>query len=242
MKDQVLQAIYTAFEEWSRGLAAVCGPACSHCCTDNVTITAQEGVAILRYVTAKGFAGWFAEALAGAGSHQQFGMTTNDFALACLEGREADPGASGIPGTCPFLDQNRLCRIYPVRPFACRLFASAKLCAANQPALMPEYYFEAATAVTQLIEHLGQKEYWGNMLDVLPALLDIGEFREIGFLLPPGMSLAARLRTLTARPLPGFLLSEEHGEKVSGLLETIFRTRMIDGNTVEDILNGRRNS
>ncbi len=238
MKARVLQTIYKAFDLWSRDIALVCGSACSHCCTDNVTITAREGEEILRYVVSKGLTAWFAEALAGARPHQPARITTNGFALACLEGREMDPGDWVTGSGCPFLGDNRLCRIYPVRPFACRLFASTRRCSEGQAALMPEYYLEAATAVTQLIEHLGQKEYWGNMLDVLPALLDIGEFREIGYLLPPGLTLEARLQTLTARPLPGFLLSGENEARVSALLETIFNTE-IDGKTVEDILNGR---
>ncbi len=36
---------------------------------------------------------------------------------------------------------------------------------------MPQSYLGSVTAVSQIIEHLGQKEYWGNMLDVLPALM-----------------------------------------------------------------------
>ena len=239
MKLQVLQTIYRTFDSWSREFPAVCGPSCSNCCTNNVTMTAQEGVEILRFVMLEGMTGWFAQTLAGASDHQPASMTTNDFALACLEGRETDPVDCQGLSACPFLGKNdRLCRIYPVRPFACRLFASARECAVTQPALMPEYYFEAATAATQLIEHLGQKEYWGNMLDVLPALLDIGEFREIGLLLPPGQALQARLRTLTAKPLPGFLISEENEERVSALLETIFQAK-VDGKTVQDFLNGR---
>ena len=238
MKTRVLLAIYSNFDHWSRDLATVCEPGCSHCCTDNVTITALEGVEILRYVVAEGMGEWFARALAGARNHQPARVTTNEFARACLEGREADIGDSGNMSPCPFLGDDRLCRIYPVRPFACRLFASMRKCSVGQAALMPEYHPEAATAATQLIEHLGQKEYWGNMLDVLPALLDIGEFREIGYLLPPGLALESRLRTLTARPLPGFLLSEENAARVSALLETIFKIE-IDGKTVEEILNGR---
>jgi len=103
---------------------------------------------------------------------------------------------------------------------------------------MPDYYFEAATAVAQLLEHLGQKEYWGNMLDVLPALLDIGEFYEIGNQLPQTVIIQARLRTLTARPLPGFLFSKENEEHMTNLLTTLFNTRIND-KRLEDILNGK---
>lgn len=237
MKLKVLHTIYQTFDKWSHDFPAACSPGCSCCCTQNVTITALEGEEILRFVLAKDLSRWFTDALAQSRTHQPPTMTTNDFALACLEGRETDPDASHLPSPCPFLQQN-LCRIYPVRPFGCRLFASTKKCSPAQPALVPDYYFEAATAVSQLVEHLGQKEYWGNMLDVLPALLDISEFREIAVHLPGIRIIEARLQTLTAKSLPGFLLSEENGEQVSALLEAIF-SATVDGKPVEDILNGK---
>lgn len=237
MKSKVLHIIYEIFAGWSHDLPVACGPKCGCCCTRNVTITALEGEQILRFLMAEGLSDWFADILAADRKHRPATITTNDFALACLEGREAEPETAFPSSACPFLLEN-LCRIYPVRPFGCRLFVSTQSCSATQPAVVPDYYFEAATAATQLVEHLGQKEYWGNMLDVLPALLDIGEFRSIAVSLPPSVSIEARLRTLTARPLPGFLLSEENGEKVSSLLEAVFGAT-VDGKPVEDILNGK---
>lgn len=237
MKSKVLHIIYETFARWSRDLPVACGPTCSCCCTQNVTITALEGEQILRFVMAEGLSDWFVDSLAADRKHQPATITTNDFALACLEGRETEAETAIPSSSCPFLLDN-LCRIYPVRPFGCRLFASTQRCSATQPAVVPDYYFEAVTAATQLLEHLGQKEYWGNMLDVLPALLDIGEFREIAVRLPPSVSIEAKLRTLTARPLPGFLLSEENAEEVSSLLEALFSAR-VDGKTVEDVLNGK---
>lgn len=236
MKSTILKTIYGVFADWSRSLPAVCNQGCSACCTQNVTITAIEGEEILRFVTAENMAPWLAEKLAQPRTHQSAEMTTNDFAAACLEGRETDPSVHHNTFPCPFLEENS-CRIYPVRPFGCRLFASTKKCSSTQPALVPDYYFEAATAVTQLVEHLGQKEYWGNMLDILPALLDINEFREIGTRLDQTLIIKARLRTLTAKPLPGFLLSDEDGGKVTQLLETIFSAE-VKGKRLEDILNG----
>jgi hypothetical protein len=44
--------------------------------------------------------------------------------------------------------------------------------------------------------------------------------------------------TLTAKPLPGFLLSEEEGLQVAQLLESIFDTE-VDHKRIEDILNGK---
>ncbi len=237
MKAKILHTIYRIFADWSSDLNTVCSRGCSPCCTQNVTITAIEGVEILRFVVAESLAPWLAARLKQSRTHQPAKMTTNDFARACLEGQDADPASVSNPSPCPFLE-NALCRIYPVRPFGCRVFVSTQHCSAVQPALVPDHYFEAATAVTQLVEHLGQREYWGNLLDVLPALLDIGEFREIADHLDQSLIVKARLRTLTAGPLPGFLLSEESRGHVSPLLHTIFAAP-IDGKSLEDILNGQ---
>lgn len=238
MKTAVLYKIFEIFANWSQHLPAVCSKGCSICCSQNVTITATEGEEILRFVIAENLAPWLAEKLTQPHTHRSATMTTNDFANACLEGRETDSVDNDTYNTspCPFLEEN-ICRIYPVRPFGCRLFASTERCSVTQPALLPNYYFEAASAVTQIIEHLGQREYWGNMLDVLPALLDINAFREIGDRVDQTMLIKARLRTLTAKPLPAFLLSEEDGEKVTELLETIFSAE-VEGKRLEDILNG----
>lgn len=237
MKQQILRTIYDIFDQWNSGPEVACRKGCSYCCTQNVTITALEAESILRFIVAEGMSSWLAEKLACPPSHQPPKLTTNDFAAACLEGREVDPGDQQNLSICPFLEDN-LCRIYPVRPFGCRLFVSTRTCSALHPARISDEYFEAATAVSQLLEHLGQKEYWGNMLDVLPALLDIREFEEIAGQLNTSLSMQARLRTLTAKPLPGFLLSEEHAEKVAPLLQKIFDTE-VNGKRVEDVLNGK---
>lgn len=237
MKRQILFTIYDIFDQWNSEFDKACHKGCSGCCTQNVTITAVEGEAILRFILAEDMSLWLAEKLASSRTHQPPKMTNNDFASACLEGKDADPDDHHNLSTCPFLEKD-LCKIYPVRPFGCRLFISQKTCSSIQPALVPDSYFEAATAVNQLIEHLGQKEYWGNMLDVLPALLDISEFQEIADHLNSSQIMLARMQTLTAKPLPGFLLSEEHASTVSPLLQTIFATE-VEGKKVEDILNGK---
>ena len=237
MKQQILFTIYDIFDQWNKDLDKACKRGCSCCCTQNVTITAVEGEAILRYVLAEDMAFWLAEKLNSPPVHQAPQMTTNDFAAACLEGRDVDQDSPHNSSPCPFLEKN-LCTIYPVRPFNCRLFISQQTCSAMHPAVVSDFYLEAATAVTQIVEHLGQKEYWGNMLDVLPALLDISEFKEIANHLSTTQIIQARMRTLTAKPLPGFLISAEHNDAVSPLLHRIFDAE-VEGKRVEDILNGK---
>lgn len=236
MKEKILYSIYDVFSDWSKDIEVSCKRGCSSCCTQSVTITAIEGVEILRYILENDMTDWFVQAL----SNRNFTrpkFTTNDFARACLQGKEMDFSPPQSLATCPFLIEGE-CGIYPARPFSCRLFISQKTCSATQPALVPDHYFEATVAVSQIIEHLGQKEYWGNMLDVLAALLDISEFKEIYTKVGTTGSMQGRLQTLTAKPLPGFLLSDEDSGEIQKLLNSIFQT-VIDGKTVEDILNGK---
>lgn len=239
MKHNILQSIYTSFNTWcdTSQTQPACCKGCSTCCSQNVTITALEGEEILRYVLAEGMVEQCASALLHAGEISRPKYTTNDFAKACLDGRDVDPEIETNEGVCPFL-KDKVCTIYPVRPFSCRLFISSTTCSPGNPAQVTDLHLEASTAVTQVIEHLGQKEYWGNMLDVLLAMLDIGKYREIADRLNQTLIMQARMRTLTAKPLPGFLLSEEEGPKVAQLLETIFDTQ-VDGKRIEDILNGK---
>ncbi|MBW1634727.1 MAG: YkgJ family cysteine cluster protein [Deltaproteobacteria bacterium] len=236
MKNQILKKIYTLFTEWSSHGQIACRKGCAVCCTRNVTITALEGEIILRFIIKHKMAQWFGEKLKVEKAHHRPKMSTNDFARACLQERNVDFSETPGQAPCPFLEEN-ICRIYPARPFGCRMMISERTCTADQPALLPERYLAASTAVTQIIEHLGQKEYWGNMLDVLPALCDISEFSPISRHLSTADMMQARLRTLTAKPLPGFLFTEEEEQTVSPLLQTLFDTE-IEGKRIEDILNG----
>lgn len=237
LKEDILLSIYEAFSEWSAGFPFVCGEKCASCCTQNVTMTAVEGEAIHRWIRENGRESWFAGELQKKGVTGRPRMTTNDFADACLQGDDVQPEQYGNMSPCPFLE-NDCCRIYEVRPFSCRCFASEQRCHAGTSALLPEYYLSASTAVMQIIEHLGQGEYWGNMLDVLAALCDLPENRSVATLLPPLFVDQARVQLVKAKPLPGFLLLEDEMDKISPLLDGIF-TRKIGEKTVESILNGR---
>jgi Fe-S-cluster containining protein len=236
-KNVILEKIYTIIDTSDWSLPTVCGKGCATCCTANVMITAIEGEKILGYAVDLGWQQWLAERLAATSSHSPPQYTLNDFAEACLAGRELpeDPWSDGAP--CPFLF-NHCCRIYPVRPLACRLFASTELCRIDLPASVPQWYFDAATAVSQIVEHLGQKEYWGRMQDVLAALLDIRRYSSIAVHVEPTLIIQARLRTLTARPLPGYLFSEDPDNRISGLLHRLLDGE-VDGRRLGDILGGR---
>lgn len=237
LKEDTLQAIYEAFSEWSAGLDFACKRGCAACCTQNVTITAVEGEVIHRLIRESGRELWLAAGLRKKGESCRPRMTTNDFAGACLQGEDVQPEQYGNMFPCPFLE-NGCCRIYAARPFSCRSFASEQRCFSGTSALLPEYYLSAVTAVMQIIEHLGQGEYWGNMLDVLSALCDLPENRRYAALLPTSFVEQSRIQVVKAKPLPGFLLLAEEMEKITPLLDAIF-IRKVGEKTVESILNGR---
>ena len=233
-KEEILLAIYEEFENWCEEEMA-CQEGCAACCTQNVLMTAVEGELIHRHIREQGKMAWFAARLQEKGETRKVAMTTNSFAASCLQGEDVEPQSYGTGDPCPFLEKNR-CAIYTVRPFSCRCFISKTTCAPGTPAAIGGAYLSASTAVMQILEHLGQGEYLGNMLDVLLALCDLPENRKYLELLPASLADQARLNVTRALPLPGFLLLEEEMETVGPLLEAIF-DRRLEGRTIEEILN-----
>ncbi len=239
MKKNILQIIYDAFADWTADDQWACRKGCASCCTQNVAITALEGERILEFIQNQKMEEWFIHKLQHNTTPHRPSYSTNTLARACLNGKELPEEKQPATDQCPFLE-NSTCMIYPARPFNCRCFLSQQTCSPERPALVSEQHLAASTALNQLIEHLGQSEYWGNMLDVLPALLDISRYSSIATHLPhPATTITgARSHTLRGQPLPGFVLGPEDYEHVTPLLEIIFQQR-IAGTTVEDILNGK---
>ncbi len=236
LKEEVLQGIYKEFEQWIDE-KSVCEKGCSACCTQNVLITAVEGELIHRYVRDNAREEWLAAKMQEKGKTKRVQVTTNSFAASCLQGDDVVPESYGNEDACPFLKDN-CCTIYEVRPFSCRCFISEIICKVGVPAEIGSTYLSASSAVMQIIEHLGQGEYLGNLFDVLLALSDLPENRKLFRMLPASLSNQGRANVSKAIPLPGFLLIEEEMEKVQPLLEAIFN-HMVGDRSIEDILNNR---
>ncbi len=236
LHEKVLVGIYREFEKWSDESLA-CEKGCATCCTQNVMITAVEGELILRYIQDRGKEEWFASKFQQKAGTRRPQFTTNGFAESCLQGKDVTPESYGNTKACPFLEGS-CCSIYEVRPFSCRCFVSSRVCKPDIPALIPEYYLSASTAVMQIIEHLGQGKCMGNMLDVLLALCGISENKKYFQLLPASMSDQGLANVVKALPLPGFLLLEEEMGEVGSLLQAVFNCE-IEGKSIEDILNNR---
>ena len=236
MKKQILDIIFSCFDNWSKQFGLACTKGCAVCCTTDVSITAPEGELLLDYIVRQHGARWLSEKLETTPLHRPLSQTINAYAKACLEGRESEAEENRVGGVCPFLEEN-ICSVYPARPFSCRCFASTVCCRHGGNALLPAEYLSAATAVSQIIEHVGQFSLWGTMIDVLTL-----QAAAAGHISPAGHAqehlAAARGNCLTAIPLPGFLIEDRVADKVHGLLEEIFAAR-IAGKTIEAILNNR---
>jgi Fe-S-cluster containining protein len=238
IKQEILKNIYSSFADWSSRQQQACKKGCSTCCTQNVNITAVEAELILDYLVENTLQSTAIRALTSTMTPSRPQQTINEFATDCFAGKDPIQEEEGGRDICPFLKDD-LCTIYPVRPFGCRCFLSQHVCTKTMPALVTNEYLTACTVISQLVEHLGQGEYYGNLLDVIQAMLDISRYHSIAEITSNTAKVqAARAQTLTAKPLPGFLLPPEDADSVTPLIEKIFKTR-VGGKTIEDILNGQ---
>lgn len=223
----VVERIYAIFSDWCEDRIWACRKGCAFCCTRNVVATTLEAKQIISFIRENNREEWLATLLDGELTPHRPNYTINTLARACLAGKELAEELPSVPAPCPFLLDN-CCTIYPVRPFACRSFLSLERCAPAQPALVDSAHLAAATAINQLLEHLDQRNPWGNILDMLTLLLAEGKEGENG---------SVNRHILRSQPLPGFMLGPDEYDQVAPLLERIFAAPVGD-RTIETILNG----
>ena len=238
MKKTILTSIYRNFDSWAGQFSLGCRKGCAACCTQDVTATAVESELVIDYISGNQMESWLVERLDRDLPRMTPSSTTNEYAHDCLEGIERDPETAANGGICPFLEEGE-CSIYPVRPFSCRSFASTVPCRPGNSAVIFPYYLTAVTAVSQIIEHLSQRYFWGNMLHVVYLLAQQNSStQDTKYPENRKRLLQAQTSCLTSKPLPGFLISREDCPYVEPLIKKIFAAR-IGGRSVEDILNNR---
>jgi len=240
LKNNILEIVYDKYAQWTCKETFFCYKGCSLCCTQNVMITAVEGRYIYNYILQQKKAKWFAGKLFEFDMTQKIHLTTNGFARLCLGKKELNEDETGWQANevCPFLEESS-CTIYAVRPFACRSFASTKDCHDTDTAQISERLLVINTVTMQLLEHLGQKGYWGNMLDVLVVLVQEKENWAVKKYISGDEKIEKSITNiLTAEPIPGFLVQPEEVEEVNQYLQSIFSEK-VGVRTIEEIFNNK---
>ena len=238
MKKTILKSIYNAFDSWALQFSLSCRKGCTTCCTQDVMATALEAEIVTDYISKSRMENWLVTKLDSDLPRIAPSFTTNEYAEGCLNGTELAPETGSNGGVCPFLE-NGACSIYSARPFSCRSFASTKMCRPGSSATIPQHYLTAAATVNQIIEHLDQRYFWGNMLHIIYLLAQQNsKMADTRYPENKKRFLLAQTGCRTSKPLPGFLIPEEDYPHVEPLIIEIFDTE-IGGKRVEDILNNR---
>jgi Fe-S-cluster containining protein len=229
-KKEVLSALYDVYSDWVKRFPLVCRKGCATCCTQSVTMSSLEAEVILDFIKRGAGEKWLLARLATAVQEdERAGMTTNQFAGACLLQQEIDGDIQGSWNftPCVFLEEN-VCLIYKVRPFGCRSFGSLQQCGPGRAAEITSRHLAVNTVFTQIIEHLSSDGgYWSKMTAVLAGLADSGP-REV------------KVHLRSAYPVPGFLLETYEVPVVRELLQQVsaqLSARKVSSDLIDNFLS-----
>ena len=237
-KIDLLQVIYRHAGEF-HGTGWACKKGCSACCTQSVTMTTLEGREIVSYLKKRGASNVCELISKAAGEIDIPKMTTNRFASLCIEEDEShdlEEEGSWNFSTCMFL-RDGSCSIYEVRPFSCRCLLSRTPCSEQGYAVMDPVTITLNTVFQQLIEHIDQGGYWGNMVHVVGSLLmdtdlDCQQQEKQCF-----------SKLLPCSPLPGFVITPEEQLEVKRVVSRLFSSS-IAGETfneaMQEVVAGNR--
>jgi len=82
---------------------------------------------------------------------------------------------AGIVFPCPFLQKNKACMIYDVRPFACRRIYSLHVCSKENPSQLNRHVMELAENTLRQLQQLDDTGYAGHISFIL-FMLDTPRF------------------------------------------------------------------
>lgn len=218
-----LEGIYALFDTAMDAFPFACTKQCADCCTCNVTATGLEIAYIQDRLDARALDD-IRVRLVRAEQTRRFRpfQTTNGFAQACMEGRDADEEDNDPSwGTCPLLEDG-ICTIYPVRPLGCRVMMSTTPCRQTGQADMPFLALTITTVFMQFVEHLDAGGIYGSFLDLLEYAgkntLDCNRL--------PGKSKI--FGTTQNLKIPALMIPPEHVDKTRSLVQAL--GSMIRGN------------
>lgn len=152
-KKNQLQKIYYSYEvdvaEYKKD--AVCFPGCAYCCTHfgTLDITTLEGIIIRERI-------------------KRLRTSTRKNVLKKIDQNFQAKEQNEI-AVCPFLNEDKMCLIYDIRPFSCRQLYSLKICGEHGPIVHPQAVFLARQKVKE-IQRLDNLGYSGHLSFILHLL------------------------------------------------------------------------
>lgn len=216
-----LSRIYRLYDDYIDNFTLACRKHCADCCTTAVTLTSLEGRMIYNFAGPEKRGALIRQMLACSNTPRfQPAMTTNLYARLCTEHKEPpEEQFPDEPGVCPLLE-NDACSIYPARPFGCRCMVSTQPCRRTGRADLDDFTLTVNTMFLQVLEHLDQHGFFGNLIDVLIRLNSKGSFKSESPESEPDC------HTVPNHPITTLMIPPEHQKKVSPLLNTL--THILD--------------
>jgi Fe-S-cluster containining protein len=213
----ILKQLYGIYDDFIRKQNVCCIKKCNFCCTLNVTLTTLEGNNIIEYIKLNHKRELF-DILKNNLHKERFipKVTINNLAEMVCNG--VDPPEETIDsnwGSCPLLT-NQECPIYPVRPFGCRCLVSQVPCRDNGHAKMDPFVLTVNHIFLQIIEHVDNQGFLGNLTDIL-LLLEPVEMRKnySRSKLKPGQ------KKLKNSQIKFLMIPPEHRLRVKPILEAV---------------------
>ncbi len=231
-KAVLVRALYEVFEDEAQKFGFICQPGCADCCTVNLLATSAECYFLLQALSEEAHQELRERLRPFRGrSRLRPKITPNEMATLCLSGKEPPEEEGYVMEPCPFLDEERLCRIYAWRPFACRSFFSLRPCREVGEAVIPPEFLSLTTTFMQLLEEIDLAGLYGNFFDLLDYLLEREECLKQG-----GEDPAIPDHLLSNREAPDFAIPPEHERYVRGILAKLYR-RPIGETTFKGLLD-----
>jgi Fe-S-cluster containining protein len=225
LKQQLLKALYEAYDEAASDFFSACLRECSVCCTHNVVGTTLEAAIVIERLEEQGRE-YAVHAVAASQDVRRLrpALSINALAACCLQRTEPPPedtDADSAP--CPIRGAGG-CLCYEVRPLACRSQWSEELCVPGGEAIMDPALVTLNGVFQQMAEHIDAGGLYGNLSDLILA------FRspEVRSAYWAGSRLPSLPHLHPAIPSPGLLVPPHHRNTISRALSCLWEKKVGD--------------
>ena len=214
----ILERMVAIYDQFIGDYDLACEKYCAHCCTANVTMTTLEGFRIFDHLERSANAQCL-ETISANIHPERFRPQISINRMADICARDGDPPEEHLnpeAGPCPVLEEDA-CRLYSVRPFACRCMVSAQNCGQTGFADMDPFILTVNDVFLQHLEHIDAQGYTGNFADVM-QFLAVAENRSnyvAGHLGPAPEGLVPN------QPVFVLMIPPEHRERIQPILKQI---------------------